>query len=158
EITSNAGSELEEAEVKGKRKRGRPGRPPSATKKPRKSPADKGRSESGARGASRGRANGHPQQNGEGDPVTLFEVVKLGKSAMQSVVDDWIESYKQDRDIALLDLINFFIQCSGCRGTELYKSSQRHSIHQQKDTKDLLIKVGVSLLPLSVPSPFYYKN
>lgn len=38
----------------------------------------------------------------------------------QSVVDDWIESYKQDRDIALLDLINFFIQCSGCRGTECW--------------------------------------
>lgn len=134
---SDAGSELEETEVKGKRKRGRPGRPPSATKKPRKSPGDKGRSDSGARGASRGRANGHPQQNGEGDPVTLFEVVKLGKSAMQSVVDDWIESYKQDRDIALLDLINFFIQCSGCR---VYKSSQRHSARQQKETKDLLIK------------------
>ena len=33
------------------------------------------------------------------------------------MVDDWIESYKQDRDIALLDLINFFIQCSGCKGT-----------------------------------------
>lgn len=55
----------------------------SAAKKPRKSPGDKGRLEAGARGASRGRANGHPQQNGEGDPVTLFEVVKLGKSAMQ---------------------------------------------------------------------------
>lgn len=35
---------------------------------------------------------------------------------MQSVVDDWIESYKHDRDAALLDLINFFIQCSGCKG------------------------------------------
>lgn len=34
----------------------------------------------------------------------------------QSVVDDWIESYKHDRDVALLDLINFFIQCSGCKG------------------------------------------
>lgn len=34
----------------------------------------------------------------------------------QSVVDEWIESYKQDRDLALLDLINFFIQCSGCKG------------------------------------------
>lgn len=34
----------------------------------------------------------------------------------QCVVDDWIESYKQDRDMALLDLINFFIQCSGCKG------------------------------------------
>ncbi len=35
---------------------------------------------------------------------------------VQSVVDEWIESYKQDRDLALLDLINFFIQCSGCKG------------------------------------------
>lgn len=31
-------------------------------------------------------------------------------------MDEWIESYKQDRDLALLDLINFFIQCSGCKG------------------------------------------
>lgn len=38
----------------------------------------------------------------------------------QSVVDDWIESYKQDRDLALLDLINFFIQCSGCKGTSSF--------------------------------------
>lgn len=55
----------------------------SANKKPRKAPGEKFRSEPGIRGAGRGRANGHPQQNGEGDPVTLFEVVKLGKSAMQ---------------------------------------------------------------------------
>nr|KAF6476365.1 stromal antigen 1 [Rousettus aegyptiacus] len=80
---SDAGSELEETEVKGKRKRGRPGRPPSTNKKPRKSPGEKSRIEAGVRGTGRGRANGHPQQNGEGEPVTLFEVVKLGKSAMQ---------------------------------------------------------------------------
>lgn len=32
------------------------------------------------------------------------------------MVDDWIEAYKNDRDAALLDLINFFIHCSGCKG------------------------------------------
>jgi cohesin complex subunit SA-1/2 len=32
------------------------------------------------------------------------------------VVDEWIEAYKQDRDAALLELIQFFIHCSGCRG------------------------------------------
>lgn len=54
--------------------------PQSANKKPRKSPADK--VVSVARG--RGKANGVAQHNGDGgDPVTLFEVVKLGKSAMQ---------------------------------------------------------------------------
>lgn len=39
---------------------------------------------------------------------------------LQSVVDDWIESYKHDRDVALLDLINFFIQCSGCKGIYVF--------------------------------------
>uniref|UniRef100_A0A8B9IIQ1 Cohesin subunit SA n=1 Tax=Anser cygnoides TaxID=8845 RepID=A0A8B9IIQ1_ANSCY len=154
---SDAGSELEETEVKGKRKRGRPGRPPSAAKKPRKSPGDKGRLEAGARGASRGRANGHPQQNGEGDPVTLFEVVKLGKSAMQSVVDDWIESYKQDRDIALLDLINFFIQCSGCRGTvriEMFRNMQNAEIIR-KMTEEFDEDSGD--YPLTMPGPQWKK-
>jgi cohesin complex subunit SA-1/2 len=34
----------------------------------------------------------------------------------QVVIDDWIEQYKADRDSALLDLIQFFIHCSGCKG------------------------------------------
>uniref|UniRef100_A0A8C3VAM3 Cohesin subunit SA n=1 Tax=Catharus ustulatus TaxID=91951 RepID=A0A8C3VAM3_CATUS len=49
----------------------------------------------------------------------------------QSVVDDWIESYKHDRDIALLDLINFFIQCSGCKGVvtaEMFRHMQNSEI------------------------------
>uniref|UniRef100_A0A8D3CVP4 Cohesin subunit SA n=1 Tax=Scophthalmus maximus TaxID=52904 RepID=A0A8D3CVP4_SCOMX len=102
--------------------------PQTSNKKPRKTPADK--AVGPARG--RGKANGVAQHNGDGgDPVTLFEVVKLGKSAMQSVVDEWIESYKQDRDLALLDLINFFIQCSGCKGTvriEMFRNMQNAEI------------------------------
>uniref|UniRef100_A0A8B9PVM3 Cohesin subunit SA n=1 Tax=Apteryx owenii TaxID=8824 RepID=A0A8B9PVM3_APTOW len=76
------------------------------------------------------RMNGHHQQNGV-ENMMLFEVVKMGKSAMQSVVDDWIESYKHDRDIALLDLINFFIQCSGCKGVvtaEMFRHMQNSEI------------------------------
>uniref|UniRef100_A0A8C2Q3N5 Cohesin subunit SA n=1 Tax=Cyprinus carpio TaxID=7962 RepID=A0A8C2Q3N5_CYPCA len=48
-----------------------------------------------------------------------------------SVIDDWIESYKQDRDLALLDLINFFIHCSGCKGTvriEMFRNMQNAEI------------------------------
>ncbi|XP_066564999.1 cohesin subunit SA-1a [Amia ocellicauda] len=147
-------SELEDTgEVKGKRKRGRPGRPPSANKKPRKTPAEKSQV-----GAPRGRkANGIPQQNGEGDPVTLFEVVKMGKSAMQSVVDDWIESYKQDRDIALLDLINFFIQCSGCKGTvriEMFRNMQNAEIIR-KMTEEFDEDSGD--YPLTMPGPQWKK-
>lgn len=54
-------------------------------KKPRRLPADKAMTVS--RG--RGKANGVAQHNGDNaDPVTLFEVVKVGKSAMQVSVGD----------------------------------------------------------------------
>ncbi|CAL8273466.1 unnamed protein product [Merluccius merluccius] len=148
-------SEIEDPEVKGKKKRGRPGKQQqSTTKKPRKSPTDK------AMGVTRGRgkANGVAQHNGEGgEPVTLFEVVKLGKSAMQSVVDDWIESYKQDRDIALLDLINFFIQCSGCKGTvriEMFRNMQNAEIIR-KMTEEFDEDSGD--YPLTMPGPLWKK-
>uniref|UniRef100_A0A667ZZD1 Cohesin subunit SA n=1 Tax=Myripristis murdjan TaxID=586833 RepID=A0A667ZZD1_9TELE len=146
---------MEDPEGKGKKKRGRPGKqPPTSNKKPRKSPTDKGVAL--ARG--RGKANGVAQHNGEGgDPVTLFEVVKLGKSAMQSVVDDWIESYKQDRDIALLDLINFFIQCSGCKGTvriEMFRNMQNAEIIR-KMTEEFDEDSGD--YPLTMPGPLWKK-
>uniref|UniRef100_A0A3Q3H197 Cohesin subunit SA n=1 Tax=Labrus bergylta TaxID=56723 RepID=A0A3Q3H197_9LABR len=146
-------SELEDPEVKGKKKRGRPGKQ-SANKKPRKTPVEK------ATGVARGRgkANGVAQHNGDGgDPVTLFEVVKLGKSAMQSVVDEWIESYKQDRDLALLDLINFFIQCSGCKGTvriEMFRNMQNAEIIR-KMTEEFDEDSGD--YPLTMPGPMWKK-
>uniref|UniRef100_A0A673HQT7 Cohesin subunit SA n=1 Tax=Sinocyclocheilus rhinocerous TaxID=307959 RepID=A0A673HQT7_9TELE len=78
----------------------------------------------------RGRVNGHHQEN-DMENLSLFEIVKLGKSATQSVVDDWIESYKTDRDSALLELINFFIHCSGCKGavsSEMFRHMQNSEI------------------------------
>ncbi|XP_036928016.1 cohesin subunit SA-1a [Acanthopagrus latus] len=148
-------SEMEDPEVKGKKKRGRPGKQaPTSNKKPRKSPMDK--AVGIARG--RGKANGVAQHNGDGgDPVTLFEVVKLGKSAMQSVVDEWIESYKQDRDLALLDLINFFIQCSGCKGTvriEMFRNMQNAEIIR-KMTEEFDEDSGD--YPLTMPGPMWKK-
>ncbi|NWS38056.1 STAG2 protein, partial [Probosciger aterrimus] len=68
------------------------------------------------------------------EAVTLFEVVSMGKQAMQSVVDDWVEAYKQDRNVALLDLINFFIQCSGCQGmvtAEMFQSLHKKDVMQK---------------------------
>ncbi|XP_030056490.1 cohesin subunit SA-2 isoform X2 [Microcaecilia unicolor] len=65
------------------------------------------------------------------EALTLFEVVSMGKRAIQSVVDDWIEAYKEDQDIALLDLINFFIQCSGCKGmvtAEMFQSRHNSTV------------------------------
>ncbi|NXW16495.1 STAG2 protein, partial [Circaetus pectoralis] len=86
------------------------------------------------------------------EAVTLFEVVSMGKRAMQSVVDDWVEAYKQDRNVALLDLINFFIQCSGCQGmvtAEMFQSLHKKDVMRKmtetfdEDNKDYpLIRTG----------------
>jgi cohesin complex subunit SA-1/2 len=45
------------------------------------------------------------------------------------VVDDWIDSYKQDRETALLALMQFFISAAGCRGriTNDMQASMEHS-------------------------------
>uniref|UniRef100_A0A3P8Y0M1 Cohesin subunit SA n=1 Tax=Esox lucius TaxID=8010 RepID=A0A3P8Y0M1_ESOLU len=72
-----------------------------------------------------GRAQNSYPKRGDVEAVTLFEVVTMGRSAMQAVVDDWIEAYIADRDSALLDLVSFFIQCSGCKGlvtAEMFQS------------------------------------
>ncbi|GAA6224102.1 cohesin subunit SA-2-like [Lates japonicus] len=63
-----------------------------------------------------GRAGGSHGKRRHVEAVTLFEVVTMGRSAMQAVIDDWVEAYAADRDSSLLDLISFFIQCSGCKG------------------------------------------
>ncbi|XP_054470907.1 cohesin subunit SA-2 isoform X2 [Anoplopoma fimbria] len=62
------------------------------------------------------RAGGSRSKRRHVEAVTLFEVLTMGRSAMQAVVDDWIEAYGTDRDSSLLDLISFFIQCCGCKG------------------------------------------
>ncbi|XP_073510897.1 cohesin subunit SA-3 [Phyllobates terribilis] len=46
----------------------------------------------------------------------LFEAIRLGRSANQILVDDWLDSYKSDHEPALLGLINFIIQACGCKG------------------------------------------
>uniref|UniRef100_A0A8C1QYG4 Cohesin subunit SA n=1 Tax=Cyprinus carpio TaxID=7962 RepID=A0A8C1QYG4_CYPCA len=74
-----------------------------------------------------GRAENEQLKNGDVEAVTLFEVVSMGRNAMQAVVDDWIDAYTGDRDSALLDLISFFIQCSGCKGmvtAEMFQSKK----------------------------------
>lgn len=46
----------------------------------------------------------------------------------QAVIDDWIEAYGSDRDSSLLDLISFFIQCSGCKGKQTCQRAHTCSI------------------------------
>uniref|UniRef100_UPI0037E7FB19 cohesin subunit SA-2 n=1 Tax=Semicossyphus pulcher TaxID=241346 RepID=UPI0037E7FB19 len=79
------------------------------------------------------RGRGSKQKHVEA--VTLFEVITMGRSAMQAVVDDWIEAYVTDRDSSLLDLISFFIQSCGCKGVVTAEMCQN------KEDSDLMSKM-----------------
>ncbi|KAK3543866.1 hypothetical protein QTP70_030052 [Hemibagrus guttatus] len=85
------------------------------------------------------RAENEHLKHGDMEAFTLFEVVTMGRSAMQAVVDDWIEAYIMDREPALLDLISFFIQCSGCKGVvtaEMFQSQEESDV-MSKMVEDL---------------------
>lgn len=62
------------------------------------------------------RAGGSHDKQEDGEAVSLFEVISMGRSAMKAVIDDWIEAYEKEKDPSILDLISFFIQCCGCKG------------------------------------------
>ncbi|KAK2904399.1 hypothetical protein Q8A73_011056 [Channa argus] len=61
----------------------------------------------------------------------IYEAVCSGKSAMVTVVDEWLDSYKQSRETGLLVLINFVVQSCGCKGVvsrEMFESMQNAEI------------------------------
>ncbi|XP_043858795.1 cohesin subunit SA-3 [Dromiciops gliroides] len=87
----------------------------------------------------------------------LLEAVKTAKSAMQIVVDDWLESYKQDQDAGFLELINFFIGACGCKGIvthEMFKTMQNSEIIQHLTEK---FDEDSVKYPLAAPGPAWRK-
>lgn len=60
----------------------------------------------------------------------LFTQIYQGQTALQALVDDWIESYKRDAHSAMLDLMRLIVRASGCRvplanlGRDLLKSKE----------------------------------
>ncbi|KAL7037160.1 hypothetical protein ACKWTF_009097 [Chironomus riparius] len=65
------------------------------------------------------------------DENSLFWVLRYSKNTITTIVDEWIENYKTDRDSALIALMQFFINASGCKGkitTEMQISMEHTSI------------------------------
>uniref|UniRef100_A0A8B9ND18 Cohesin subunit SA n=1 Tax=Accipiter nisus TaxID=211598 RepID=A0A8B9ND18_9AVES len=88
------------------------------------------RREPGGDGSSLAASN--PEQN------TLFEAVRSAKIAVETVVDDWLETYKQDRETGFLELVNFIVRSCGCRGVvtlKMFRHLQNSEIIQQLTEK-----------------------
>ncbi|KAM6923540.1 cohesin subunit SA-2 [Xenentodon cancila] len=61
----------------------------------------------------------------------IYDAVCSGKSAMVTVVEEWLDSYKRSREAGLLVLINFIVQSCGCKGVvtrEMFESMQNAEI------------------------------
>ncbi|CAI5652752.1 unnamed protein product [Oreochromis niloticus] len=61
----------------------------------------------------------------------IYDAVCSGKSAMVTVVDEWLDSYKRSREAGLLVLINFIVQSCGCKGVvtrKMFDSMQNAEI------------------------------
>ncbi|XP_060935180.1 cohesin subunit SA-1 [Limanda limanda] len=61
----------------------------------------------------------------------IYDAVCSGKSAMVTVVDEWLDSYKRSREVGLLVLINFIVRSCGCKGVvsrEMLDSMQNAEI------------------------------
>ncbi|XP_037542617.1 cohesin subunit SA-2 [Nematolebias whitei] len=83
------------------------------------------------------RAQGRRVKQKHVEAVTLFEVMTLGRRAVEVVIDDWIEAYLTDRDSSLLDLISFFIQCCGCKGVVTAEMCQSR---EDRDVRSMMVE------------------
>lgn len=80
------------------------------------------------RGGGRGRGRRVYQTQSLEDEASLYFVIKNNRSSLTNIVDDWIEKYKVNRENALLMLMQFFINASGCKGriTSDMQTSMEH--------------------------------
>ncbi|XP_030251378.1 cohesin subunit SA-1 isoform X2 [Sparus aurata] len=63
--------------------------------------------------------------------VDIYDAVCSGKTAMVTVVDEWLDCYKRSRETGLLVLINFIVRSCGCKGVvsrEMFDSMQNAEI------------------------------
>ncbi|XP_043933207.1 cohesin subunit SA-3 [Protopterus annectens] len=125
DFLSDSGSDFEDTLTKGKKR--------TACKTPRSTPASKRTKQDIGHTLQKtsGKQNSARQTDGLMETCSLFDAVKTAKSAMQCVVDDWLDSYKQQKETGLLELINFFIRSCGCKGTvstEMFRIMQNTEI------------------------------
>ncbi len=72
------------------------------------------------------------------DESSLFWILRYSKNSITTIVDEWIENYKTDRDSALIALMQFFINASGCKGkiTSEMQISMEHTSIIRKMTEE----------------------
>ncbi|KAK9879473.1 hypothetical protein WA026_006542 [Henosepilachna vigintioctopunctata] len=92
------------------------------------------------RGGRRGRPAGrktHADHQAE-DETSLYNILRNSKSSLTNIVDEWIETYKVNREAALISLMQFFINAAGCKGriTQQMQADMEHAAIIRKMTEE----------------------
>ncbi|VEN54810.1 unnamed protein product [Callosobruchus maculatus] len=95
------------------------------------------------RGRTRGRPPGRKNNVGEiirteTEDASLYHIIRNSKASLTNIVDDWIESYKINREEALISLMQFFINAAGCKGhiTQQMQATMEHAAIIRKMTEE----------------------
>ena len=111
----------------------------------------------GSRKQRRGRRGSTNQNNDVVDDVySLFETIRQDRCVLQSVVDEWIEHYRQDREIYIIHLMQFFIRSSGCEGRITTQMRQAHDNDNAQIIRALVDEFGPDY-PLISTGPVWKK-
>lgn len=97
------------------------------------------------RGRGRGRPPGRKNnvtvellRHDSDEDASLYSIIKNGRVSLTNIVDDWIESYKANRENALISLMQFFINAAGCKGhiTQEMQAQMEHAAIIRKMTEE----------------------
>lgn len=71
------------------------------------------------------------------DETSLYNIFRFNKTAINQVTDMWIEHYKSNKESALVQLMQFFINAAGCRGKVTLDMAQMdHTLIIKKMTQE----------------------
>ncbi|XP_063901457.1 cohesin subunit SA-1 isoform X2 [Zophobas morio] len=92
------------------------------------------------KGRGRGRPPGRKNhiEGGTEDETSLYHYIKNSKVSLTNIVDEWIESYKVNRESALIALMQFFINAAGCKGriTQHMQATMEHAAIIRRMTEE----------------------
>ncbi|KAK9238610.1 STAG domain-containing protein [Lipomyces kononenkoae] len=109
---------------------------------------------------SRKRARAGPEAHqSASDANALFEAVKDSGTALEETAADWIQSYEKDNIQAMMEMVNFILQCCGCDSSvTAYDIEDQDSVTQTlAQIQDVFGKKKISDYPLASKRPEFKK-
>ncbi|KAK9358726.1 STAG domain-containing protein [Lipomyces starkeyi] len=109
-------------------------------------------------GRKRVNVSGGVQENG-GDVNALFEAVKDAGTALEETAADWIQNYEKNKVQAMMEMVNFILQCCGCDSSvTAYDIEDQDSVTQTlAQIQDVFGKKKISDYPLVSKRPEFKK-